>query len=318
MSLRSEICARLLLPLIVTLLTVLAVFKLSGTDLHFAKYCAEATLVYAAVLLFPFIIRAALWGIFQFIVALQMCSIVSTGIYIVPLTVMNLSSHNAIGVKAQIWLAFIFAVVFFPSFFAIFSTKNVKVKKKIYMAAGSVVSVLMIVLAFTQNSVLKSTKHLAKAVLHDVYFVPKQNAAIREQYRKPAVVSQSQLETAGAGYFSPDTPIKNVIVIFVEGFSAEVVDYKNHSSRNLTPTYDQLYKNSLAFDHYYNHTYATYRGLRGQLYSLWQFKGGFYLNPNSPGFGEMDHEKIHKLTDSGLVSVPEILNQHHFNTYFLS
>lgn len=154
MSLRSEICARLLLPLIVTLLTVLAVFKLSGTDLHFAKYCAEATLVYAAVLLFPFIIRAALWGIFQFIVALQMCSIVSTGIYIVPLTVMNLSSHNAIGVKAQIWLAFIFAVVFFPSFFAIFSTKNVKVKKKIYMAAGSVVSVLMIVLAFTQNSVL--------------------------------------------------------------------------------------------------------------------------------------------------------------------
>lgn len=32
----------------------------------------------------------------------------------------------------------------------------------------------------------------------------------------------------------------------------------------------------------------------------------------------MDHEKIHKLTDSGLVSVPEILNQHHFNTYFLS
>ena len=51
MSLRSEICARLLLPLIVTLLTVLAVFKLSGTDLHFAKYCAESTLVYAAVLL---------------------------------------------------------------------------------------------------------------------------------------------------------------------------------------------------------------------------------------------------------------------------
>lgn len=100
MSLRSEICARLLLPLIVTLLTVLAVFKLSGTDLHFAKYCAESTLVYAAVLLFPFIIRTALWGIFQFIVALQMCSIVSTGIYIVPLTVMNLSSHNAIGVKA--------------------------------------------------------------------------------------------------------------------------------------------------------------------------------------------------------------------------
>ena len=99
MSLRSEICARLLLPLIVTFLTVLTVFKLSGTDLHFAKYCAEATLVYAAVLLFPFIIRAALWGIFQFIVALQMCSIVSTGIYIVPLTVMNLSSHNAIGVK---------------------------------------------------------------------------------------------------------------------------------------------------------------------------------------------------------------------------
>ena len=56
MSLRSEICARLLLPLIVTFLTVLTVFKLSGTDLHFAKYCAEATLVYAAVLLFPFII----------------------------------------------------------------------------------------------------------------------------------------------------------------------------------------------------------------------------------------------------------------------
>ena len=169
------------------------------------------------------------------------------------------------------------------------------------MAAGSVVGVLMIVLAFTQNSVLKSTKHLAKAVIHDVYFVPKQNAAIREQYRKPAVVSQSLLETAGADYFSPDTPIKNVIVIFVEGFSAEVMDYKNHSSRNLTPTYDQLYKDSLAFDHYYNHTYATYRGLRGQLYSLWQYKAGFYPDVGNQGFGQMDHDKIKKLSKSGLV-----------------
>ena len=148
MSLRSEICARLLLPLIVTLLTVLAVFKLSGTDLHFAKYCAEATLVYAAVLLFPFIIRAALWGIFQFIVALQMCSIVSTGIYIVPLTVMNLSSHNAIGVKAQIWLAFIFAVVFFPSFFAIFSrriiTSSAKPEKRIVAHKASIIEIVKI------------------------------------------------------------------------------------------------------------------------------------------------------------------------------
>lgn len=58
----------------------------------------------------------------------------------------------------------------------------------------------------------------------------------------------------------------NVIVLFTEGLSQNVID----DSRKIMPNVQSLQKKSLNFSNYYNHTLATYRGLIGQLYSGYQ------------------------------------------------
>ncbi len=58
----------------------------------------------------------------------------------------------------------------------------------------------------------------------------------------------------------------NVILIFTEGLSQNIVE----DPRNIMPNLADLETRSLRFRNYFNHTFATYRGLIGQLYSGYQ------------------------------------------------
>lgn len=58
----------------------------------------------------------------------------------------------------------------------------------------------------------------------------------------------------------------NVILIFTEGLSQSVVE----DERNIMPNLREFESSSLFFENYYNHTFATLRGLIGQLYSGYQ------------------------------------------------
>jgi phosphoglycerol transferase MdoB-like AlkP superfamily enzyme len=60
----------------------------------------------------------------------------------------------------------------------------------------------------------------------------------------------------------------------------------------------------LVFDNYYNHTAATFRGVRGQLYSSYQYKGGYQ---GGIGFGELDIKHQKKMLQTQLVSIVDIL-----------
>ena len=62
----------------------------------------------------------------------------------------------------------------------------------------------------------------------------------------------------------PENP--NVVLIFSEGLSQNVIDDK----RNITPNIKKYQKQSLNFINYFNHTFATYRAISGQLYSGYQ------------------------------------------------
>ncbi|MCR1906199.1 GBS Bsp-like repeat-containing protein [Intestinimonas butyriciproducens] len=63
----------------------------------------------------------------------------------------------------------------------------------------------------------------------------------------------------------PEKP--NVILIFTEGLSRNVI----LDDRNIMPNVRQFESESLHFENYYNHSFATFRGLIGQLYSGYQF-----------------------------------------------
>jgi len=62
----------------------------------------------------------------------------------------------------------------------------------------------------------------------------------------------------------PDSP--NVILVFVEGLSKNIVD----DERGIMPNLKELQNRSISFEEYFNHAFATYMGLSGQLYSGYQ------------------------------------------------
>ena len=70
----------------------------------------------------------------------------------------------------------------------------------------------------------------------------------------------------------PENP--NIIVFFTEGFSARAINAYGSQHPGITPNIDNFSKSSMMVENYYNHTAATYRGLHGQLCSLFPTYGG--------------------------------------------
>lgn len=89
----------------------------------------------------------------------------------------------------------------------------------------------------------------------------------------------------------PENP--NIVIIFTEGLSQNIVD----DERNIMPNVRKYQQKALTFDGYYNHTFATFRGLIGQLYSGYQ----------------MDNYDTNQL-----VSLQDILNIKGYSTTFIN
>ncbi len=66
----------------------------------------------------------------------------------------------------------------------------------------------------------------------------------------------------------PDTLDENpnIIIVMTEGMSSNIIE----DERCIMPRMKELEETSISFDNYYNHTFATYRGISGQLYSGFQ------------------------------------------------
>lgn len=85
----------------------------------------------------------------------------------------------------------------------------------------------------------------------------------------------------------------NVIVIFVEGLSLNMIN----DPRDIMPNLKAFKNECITFNNYYNHTFATYRGLQGQMYS---------------GYSLDDYESNH------LPSLMSVLKSHGYNTMFIN
>lgn len=89
--------------------------------------------------------------------------------------------------------------------------------------------------------------------------IAEHNGVAKSQYYRDAV----------ADYISkpeelPENP--NIVIIFTEGLSQHIVE----DPRDIMPNVAAYEEKSLMFTDYYNHTFATYRGLIGQLFSGYQ------------------------------------------------
>ncbi len=101
----------------------------------------------------------------------------------------------------------------------------------------------------------------------------------------------------------------NIILIFTEGTSLRVL------SDELTPNACALKRKSLVFENYFNHTAATFRGIRGQLLSGYQLRGGYYQKGD--GLGQLSQQEQKKILLGGS-TLPAILKRHGYSTIFLS
>lgn len=85
----------------------------------------------------------------------------------------------------------------------------------------------------------------------------------------------------------------NIILLFTEGLSQNIID----DPRNIMPNIKEFQNKSLNFTNYYNHTFATYMGLQGQLYS------GYNKN---------------NLDKNTLISLQSILHDNGYKTIFIN
>lgn len=101
---------------------------------------------------------------------------------------------------------------------------------------------------------------------------------------------------------------KNVIVFFIEGWSARLSSSYDRTFPGITPNIDKLSETSIVFENYYNHTALTYRGLHGQLCSLYPYHRGIR--------GYKPKSKEEKKTQ--YFSLSDVFLGEGYETYFLT
>lgn len=110
-------------------------------------------------------------------------------------------------------------------------------------------------------------------------------------------------------FMQGQTPAKapNIIVFFTEGFSARTTNVYASEFPDITPNLSDFSEHSMIVFNYFNHTAATYRGLHGQLCSIY---------PTYGGVGGW-HTNYEDLPNTTYLCLPEILNENSYETIFI-
>ena len=291
-----------IMPFLYSSVFTLILFFIYSLEYSFIPYIiGELLIFYLTSMSFRGrVLRAILWFVGINIVSLQVISIISTGDYILPLTFSNLNAFRAVGGGTLIKLLLVY-FLYLVSFVLLFFTSR-KIAK---------VFILPIFLLFLLNG---PTYNLFKS-LFDYYrqesFVSKFDKSILDKYHKKDIVFNSNKSD-----FLGKTNIRNVIIVFMEGTSAIIPEYKLDDTY-VMPNLNQLLSSSFSVENFFNHTAATYRGLRGQLSSTYQLRGGFYIEDRNKGIGQMSNSDIVAKYSNGIVTLPKILNNVGFNTSFI-
>ncbi|MBV6695205.1 LTA synthase family protein [Serratia quinivorans] len=229
----------------------------------------------------------------------QLSSIFNTGFYIQTLTITNLGEVSSVGnsiIASTIIITSLYFVISLKS-----SQNTIKGLSLVFLLLFSMMAILL----WKDTPIYNFSNSI-----YDAY----------NQYRN----SVSAINPSNAKYFKKETissekdslpqslhsKNKNIVVIFTEGLSSVVMSDK------MTPNLIKLSRQSFNFLNYYNHTAATFRGIRGQLTSGYQFLGGF--NPEHVGVGEVSATTVKKRFNGKLISIPNILATHNYTSYFIA
>jgi len=207
--------------------------------------------------------------------------------FVTPAMMNNLDSVEALGGKM---LQYIISLILVLAF-SLLPVDRFKLKKK-HLASAGVVCVVLYGIIFWNGMYSKEPVFALGNVLGQQLHrhrlageIAKMTGGENEFFKNEITDFAAKPENL------PDSP--NVILIFTEGLSQHIIE----DERNIMPNARALSEKSLVFKNYFNHTFATYMGLSGQLYS---------------GYQKNNYDPNH------LISVQDIFKQYGYRTTFIN
>ncbi|WP_249544175.1 LTA synthase family protein [Escherichia coli] len=296
---------RIILPFCI----FLSILLYSGRADSVLLFTIEYTLASMAIFLIKRkFISNILWGIYLSILGVQAASLFSSGQYLMPLALSNAAEVELLGIGEVIKVFSIFILFVIVSFVTMPSGALVGRIK--YYKFSFFCIVLLLVCSFISTGPVYAFYETAK-----LYYL--------QQTFKPS----EKIGDAGKSFLKTSvfiTPLqnnnnfkgRNVIVIFAEGFSSEIIGNSKMAHFPITPNLDKLSTEALSFKNYYNHTAATFRGLRGQLTSGYQFRDG--LTDAGTGIAQLSNVEINNIYLHRQTSLPDILKEYGYKSYFIA
>lgn len=224
---------------------------------------------------------------FMFIYCIQMAVLTYGNSYLMHSMLANINSFEALGEDAKKYIALIVLILVV----CLLPTCYINIKAKIYnfkiiIPAVLVIYIVGIIVCGRQCSPVYSMFDLCMQEIEYKKMEKELDIENLEEEFFKVVEDNRKKDTT-----LPEKP--NVIIIFTEGMSSYIIE----DERNITPNIRKLMDNSLSFSNYYNHTFATYHGLQGQLYSGWT---------------------LNDLDTNSLISVQDILYDSGYHTMFIN
>lgn len=297
-----------MLPLMITLFVVLSsvqdfvilcsfVLELSIifvlTNILLSKQFRKIALLFSSILLF--------------VLVSQLSSLYTSNSYVLLLTLENADCFRDIGLSTISQICVLF--VLFLTVTICFLPKQPIVKRGKFLSIVLLAQLLVAasyVVFISNTPIFNFVSTISEFVKLKFYTVDQFEKKIQKEiYGKDWIFKSSseyvdELSLRG----------KNIIVFFVEGFSDNLLNSE------VTPNLYQLKQSSFYLTNYYNHTAATFRGLRGQLSSSYQKLGGYYQQ--SKGIGQISSKEVEELYKDTVVAIPTILKNNGYNSYFVS
>jgi len=248
------------------------------------------------------ILSMVLVTLYGFALGCQLASVFNTGKLLEVLTLANITEVSSVS-KEVVYSSLGIIFVFVLAVWVMRGNKSVKLSKFVYLLA---VPVLIFYVFCDKTRPMTSFVKTFEQYAEQLYFKPQKQKMEQQMqlYGKDWIYQNTNEKDI------PDLRGKNVVALFTEGLSLNMID-KFNDYAGLTPNMSYFMDIGLWFDNYYNHTAATYRGLRGQLGSSYQYAGGEKL-----GF-DLNADDMEKLSKSAIVFLPEILLENSYHSYFI-
>jgi len=272
----------------------------------------------------------------------QYISFIISGEFLTKLAIDNTESINLLLTTKNVGLVLSAMVIFviLPIFIAKYFTN--KAETRAILESKPLVFLVLLYLLF----VGLNSKILSSEIIHDKNLIYKKNsfrqvapveAFFKAYFPKEEKINMSfspseidKLHKMGFNFnpdaeyplmkksiyndstdFQRDGKKPNVILLFTEGLSARTSCVYSDKYYTLTKNISNFseHSNSIIVNNYYNHTAATYRGLEGQLCSLY---------PKFGGANGWDSEKEGKLSQTTYKCLPHILAHNGYESIYLN